>query len=77
MLEWRSRLETSISGTLDWTNSTHRKTLVTGICYHLTSLDIAETKNIKALISQRLLPAEDQPGLIPAMEILVNRYRPL
>ena len=28
--------------------------------------------NIKALISQRLLPAEDQPGLIPAMEILVN-----
>ncbi|RUQ29020.1 MAG: PilT/PilU family type 4a pilus ATPase [Candidatus Competibacteraceae bacterium] len=28
--------------------------------------------NIKALISQRLLPCEDQPGLIPAMEILVN-----
>ena len=28
--------------------------------------------NIKAMISQRLLPCEDQPGLIPAMEILVN-----
>ena len=28
--------------------------------------------NIKAMISQRLLPCEDRPGLIPAMEILVN-----
>ncbi|HRF61293.1 MAG TPA: PilT/PilU family type 4a pilus ATPase [Candidatus Competibacter sp.] len=28
--------------------------------------------NVKAFISQRLLPREDQPGLVPAMEILLN-----
>jgi twitching motility protein PilU len=28
--------------------------------------------NMKAFISQRLLPREDQPGLIPAVEILLN-----
>lgn len=28
--------------------------------------------NVKAFISQRLLPREDQPGLIPAVEILLN-----
>ncbi|MBS1223505.1 MAG: Twitching motility protein PilT [Proteobacteria bacterium] len=28
--------------------------------------------NMKAFISQRLLPREDQPGLIPAVEVLLN-----
>jgi len=28
--------------------------------------------NVKAFVSQRLLPREDQPGLIPAVEILLN-----
>ena len=28
--------------------------------------------NVKAFISQRLLPREDQPGLVPAVEILLN-----
>jgi twitching motility protein PilU len=28
--------------------------------------------NVRAFISQRLLPREDQPGLIPAVEILLN-----
>ena len=28
--------------------------------------------NIRALISQRLLPREDQPGIIPAVEVLIN-----
>ncbi len=28
--------------------------------------------NVKAFISQRLLPREDEPGLIPAVEILLN-----
>ena len=28
--------------------------------------------NVKAFISQRLLPREDQPGLIPAVEVLLN-----
>ena len=28
--------------------------------------------NMRAFISQRLLPREDQPGLIPAVEILLN-----